>query len=339
MAQKVTIRDLAEAAGVSVTTVSQILNGKGERFSSDTKDRVLKLQKKMGYVPDYNARNLIMGSTQTIGVLVPNLANPFFSMFIKGIQQAAQLHHFVPIIFDANQNQKLQSMYIEELIKRAANGLIIASATLDANDIDRILTRNGIPYLLFDQNDAQIGDRVWVDDYKGGQMAANYLLSRGHRRIALLVGENITHNIQQRIAGFRAGMAKYRLTLSDDMVIQSSMTKLGGYQATADVLAKNATAVFSINDEMAIGLYRGVQERGLKIPDDLSIMGYDDINLANFITPKLTSIHQPAFEMGQVATDLLIERLNNPRLAHQDKQLPLELIVRDSVKMIHSDIQ
>ncbi len=339
MAQKVTIRDLAEAAGVSVTTVSQILNGKGERFSSDTKDRVLKLQKKMGYVPDYNARNLIMGSTQTIGVLVPNLANPFFSMFIKGIQQAAQLHHFVPIIFDANQNQKLQSMYIEELIKRAANGLIIASATLDANDIDRILTRNGIPYLLFDQNDAQIGDRVWVDDYKGGQMAANYLLSRGHRRIALLVGENITHNIQQRIAGFRAGMAKYRLTLSDDMVIQSSMTKLGGYQATADGLAKNATAVFSINDEMAIGLYRGVQERGLKIPDDLSIMGYDDIDLANFITPKLTSIHQPAFEMGQVATDLLIERLNNPRLAHQDKQLPLELIVRDSVKMIHSDIQ
>jgi len=339
VAQKVTIRDLAEAAGVSVTTVSQILNGKGERFSSDTKDRVLKLQKKMGYVPDYNARNLIMGSTQTIGVLVPNLANPFFSMFIKGIQQAAQLHHFVPIIFDANQNQKLQSMYIEELIKRAANGLIIASATLDANDIDRILTRNGIPYLLFDQNDAQIGDRVWVDDYKGGQMAANYLLSRGHRRIALLVGENITHNIQQRIAGFRAGMAKYRLTLSDDMVIQSSMTKLGGYQATADVLAKNATAVFSINDEMAIGLYRGVQERGLKIPDDLSIMGYDDIDLANFITPKLTSIHQPAFEMGQVATDLLIERLNNPRLAHQDKQLPLELIVRDSVKMIHSDIQ
>ncbi len=339
MAQKVTIRDLAEAAGVSVTTVSQILNGKGERFSSDTKDRVLKLQKKMGYVPDYNARNLIMGSTQTIGVLVPNLANPFFSMFIKGIQQAAQLHHFVPIIFDANQNQKLQSMYIEELIKRAANGLIIASATLDANDIDRILTRNGIPYLLFDQNDAQIGDRVWVDDYKGGQMAANYLLAKGHRRIALVVGENITHNIQQRIAGFRAGMAKYRLTLSDDMVIQSSMTKLGGYQATADVLAKNATAVFSINDEMAIGLYRGVQERGLKIPDDLSIMGYDDIDLANFITPKLTSIHQPAFEMGQVATDLLIERLNNPRLAHQDKQLPLELIVRDSVKMIHSDIQ
>ncbi|GAX03583.1 ribose operon repressor [Secundilactobacillus pentosiphilus] len=339
MAQKVTIRDLAEAAGVSVTTVSQILNGKGDRFSNDTRDRVLKLQEKLGYVPDYNARNLIMGSTQTIGVLVPNLANPFFSMFIKGIQQVAQSHHFVPIIFDANQNQKLQSMYLEELIKRAANGLIIASATLDANDIDRILTRNGIPYLLFDQNDAQIGDRVWVDDYKGGQMAANYLLSQGHRRISLLVGQDITHNIQQRISGFRAGMAKYHLTLADEMVVQTSMTKLGGYQATATVLAKKPTAVFCINDEMAIGLYRGVQEQGIKIPDDLSIMGYDDIDLADFVTPKLTTIHQPAFEMGQVATELLIERLNNPRLAHQDKQLPLELITRDSVKLIQSGIQ
>ncbi len=334
MTQKVTIRDLAEAAGVSVTTVSQILNGKGERFSSDTQARVLKLQKKLGYVPDYNARNLIMRSTQTIGVLVPNLANPFFSMFIKGIQQASQNNKFIPIIFDANHNQELQSMYLEELIKRAANGLIIASATLDANDIDRILTRNGIPYLLFDQNDAQIGDRVWVDDYKGGQMAANYLLSAGHRDIALLVGDEITQNIQQRINGFRSVMAKYHLSLTDERVIQNKMTKLGGYQAVDDLIALKPGAIFAINDEMAIGVYRGLQERGYRIPEDVSIMGYDDIDLADFVMPKLTTIHQPAFEMGQVATELLIERIQNPRLAHQDKQLPLELIVRDSVKNV-----
>lgn len=339
MTQKVTIKDLAEAAGVSVTTVSQILNGKGERFSSDTQARVLKLQEQLGYVPDFNARNLIMRSTQTIGVLVPNLANPFFSMFIKGIQSASQTNKFVPIIFDANQNLALQSMYLEELIKRAANGLIIASATLDANDIDRILTRNGIPYLLFDQNDAQVGDRVWVDDYKGGQIAANYLLSMGHRRITLLAGEEITQNMQQRIEGFRAAMATYRLTLPDEMVVQSPMTKLGGYEATQKVLEKRSTAVFSINDEMAIGLYRGLHERGLKIPDDLSIMGYDDIDLANFIAPKLTTVHQPAFEMGELATELLIERIKNPRLAHQDRQLPLELIKRQSVLKLPDDIQ
>ncbi|WP_056948131.1 ribose utilization transcriptional repressor RbsR [Secundilactobacillus odoratitofui] len=332
MTQKVTIRDLAEAAGVSVTTVSQILNGKGERFSSDTQARVLKLQEKLGYVPDYNARNLIMRSTQTIGVLVPNLANPFFSMFIKGIQLASQDNKFIPIIFDANQNQALQNMYLEELIKRAANGLIIASATLDANDIDRILTRNGIPYLLFDQNDAQIGDRVWVDDYKGGQIAANYLLAAGHRKLTLLVPDDITQNIRQRIKGFESVMTKYRLAFSEEMMIKTPMTKLGGYQAVDQLIAKQSTAVFCINDEMAIGVYRGLQERGLRVPDDISVMGYDDIDLANFVAPKLTTIHQPAFEMGQVATELLIERIQNPRLPHQDKQLPLELVVRDSVK-------
>lgn len=332
MTQKVTIRDLAEAAGVSVTTVSQILNGKGQRFSSDTQAKVLALQEKLGYVPDYNARNLIMRSTQTIGVLIPNLANPFFSMFIKGIQQASQSNQFIPIIFDANQNLELQNMYLEELIKRAANGLIIASATLNANDIDRILTRNGIPYLLFDQNDAQVGDRVWVDDYKGGQMAANYLVSEGHQRIALLVPEEMTQNIQQRIDGFRSVLAQHHLSLPDSMVVPSSMTKLGGYQATDKLLKLAPSAVFSINDEMAIGVYRGMQERGLTVPEDLSIIGYDDIDLATFVTPKLTTIHQPAFEMGQVATELLIERINNPRLQHQDKQLPLELVVRDSVR-------
>ncbi|KRK49524.1 ribose operon repressor [Secundilactobacillus kimchicus JCM 15530] len=334
MTRKVTIRDLAEAAGVSVTTVSQILNGKGDRFSSDTRARVQNLQEQLGYVPDYNARNLIMRSTQTIGVLIPNLANPFFSMFIKGIQKAAQAHQFVPIIFDANHNLELQDLYLEELIKRAANGLIIASATLDANDIDRILTRNGIPYLLFDQNDAQVGDRVWVDDYKGGQMAANYLLQSGHRRIALLIGENPTKNIQQRISGFRSVMRQYQLNLADDMIIETEMTKLGGYQAVDKLLAKAPTAVFTINDEMAVGLYRGLTERGLKIPQNLSIMGYDDIDLAQFVAPKLTTIRQPAFEMGRVATELLIERINDPRLDHQDRQLPLELIERDSVQTI-----
>lgn len=334
MTRKVTIRDLAEEAGVSVTTVSQILNGKGDRFSSDTRARVEKLQEQLGYVPDYNARNLIMRSTQTIGVLVPNLANPFFSMFIKGIQQSAQENKFIPIIFDANHNLELQDMYLEELIKRAANGLIIASATLDANDIDRILTRNGIPYLLFDQNDAQIGDRVWVDDYKGGQMAANYLFSKGHRRIALLIGKNPTQNIQQRIRGFRSVMRKHQLDLKDDMIIETEMTKMGGYKAVDAVLAKKPTGLFAINDEMAIGVYRGLSERGLKVPDDLSVMGYDDIDLAQFVTPKLTTVHQPAFDMGRVATNLLIERINDSRLDHQDRQLPLELIERESVQSI-----
>ncbi|WP_369404657.1 LacI family DNA-binding transcriptional regulator [Secundilactobacillus odoratitofui] len=253
-------------------------------------------------------------------------------MFIKGIQLASQDNKFIPIIFDANQNQALQNMYLEELIKRAANGLIIASATLDANDIDRILTRNGIPYLLFDQNDAQIGDRVWVDDYKGGQIAANYLLAAGHRKLTLLVPDDITQNIRQRIKGFESVMTKYRLAFSEEMMIKTPMTKLGGYQAVDQLIAKQSTAVFCINDEMAIGVYRGLQERGLRVPDDISVMGYDDIDLANFVAPKLTTIHQPAFEMGQVATELLIERIQNPRLPHQDKQLPLELVVRDSVK-------
>jgi Transcriptional regulators len=163
MTRKVTIRDLAEAAGVSVTTVSQILNGKGERFSPDTRRRVHQLQEKMGYVPDFNARNLIMKSAQTIGVLVPNLGNPFFSMFIKGVQSASRQHQFIPLIFGANHDEELEGYYLQELIKRAVDGLIIASASITGETIDNILKKNGIPYLLIDQNGGPSLDRIRIE--------------------------------------------------------------------------------------------------------------------------------------------------------------------------------
>ncbi|WP_204121491.1 MULTISPECIES: ribose utilization transcriptional repressor RbsR [Levilactobacillus] len=330
MTRKVTIRDLAEAAGVSVTTVSQILNGKGERFSLDTRRRVHQLQEEMGYVPDFNARNLIMKSAQTIGVLVPNLGNPFFSMFVRGVQETSRERHFIPLIFGANHDEKLESYYLEELIKRAVDGLIIASASITAEAIDNILKKNGIPYLLIDQNGGPSVDRVRINDEQGGQLAADHLLALGHEKIAVVMPDDPTQNLQIRLAGFKRRLAEHHVDLPENAIVHSAMTKLGGYQATAAVLAQHPTAVFAINDETALGLMRGLHEQGLSVPNDISVLGYDDIDLDEYVVPKLTTIHQPVVTMGQQATGLLINRIKDQRQAAQLVDLPVDLRERES---------
>lgn len=337
MTRKVTIRDLAEAAGVSVTTVSQILNGKGERFSLDTRRRVHQLQEEMGYVPDFNARNLIMKSAQTIGVLVPNLGNPFFSMFIKGVQSASRQRQFIPLIFGANHDEKLESYYLQELIKRAVDGLIIASASITGEAIDNILKKNGIPYLLIDQNGGPSMDGVRIDDDRGGQLAAQHLLAFGHRRIAVVMPQNATQNLRIRLAGFRQALAQAQVTLTDSDIILSPMTKLGGYQATTAVLKRHPTAVFAINDETALGLMRGFHEQGIRVPQDISVLGYDDIDLDEYVVPRLSSVHQPVVTMGEQATELLINRIHNRRQAAQVVALPVDFRQRESTGPVKPD--
>lgn len=331
MRKKTTIRDLAQAADVSVTTVSQILNGKGERFSSATQQHVLKLQKQLNYVPDFNARNLIMKSSQTIGVLVPNIGNPFFSTFIKGIQETARELQYIPLIFGANRDEKIENYYLEKMIERATGGLIIASASITIATIDSILKKNGIPYLLMDQNPIVEGDRVQTNDFSGGELAAQHLLDLGHKHFAVTIPNNPTANLLGRLNGFRYAIERAGLVFSQAVtVIYSPMTKAGGYLATQDVLKSSATGVFAINDEMAIGLYRGMMQNNVRIPTDISIMGYDNIDLDEYVTPKLTTVQQPILAMGEMATRLLVNRIKKPMMTPQKVDLPVSLVVRQS---------
>lgn len=327
MAKKATIRDLANAANVSVTTVSQILNGKGQRFSNETRQKVLTLQQELNYVPDFNARNLIMKSSKTIGVLVPNIGNPFFSTFIKGIQKKSRKLKFTPFVFSANHDEKLETYYLKQLVERATDGLIIASASITDDALDQILKRNRIPYLLLDQNTIVDGDRIETDDINGGRIAADHLLSLGHQHFTMVMPSEPTNNLVRRLQGFQERLKEDGKQVS---VIYSPMTKQGGYEATDEVLATDATAIFAINDEMAIGLYRGLREKDLRVPQDLSIMGYDDIDLDEYVQPKLTTVHQPIMQMGEQATDLLVDRIQHPNAEVKTIHLPVNLVIRDS---------
>ncbi|MEE8824841.1 MAG: LacI family DNA-binding transcriptional regulator [Lentilactobacillus sunkii] len=334
MTKKVTITDLAARAKVSVTTVSQILNGKAARFSSKTVEKVKQLQQEMGYVPDFNAQSLIRKSGRTIGVLVPNINNPFFSQFLRGIEAETIKQDYVPLIFGSNNSEEQETHYLFESVRRAADGMIIASAVSDINYIDNILNQNGIPYILIDQAPVVKGDRVEANNQKGGQLLADYLIKKGHTKVVVVGAEKPTLNLQERLQGFADVYQKNGTPITDDQIITTEMTKKGGYAATAAVLAMKPTAIFAINDEVAIGLYRGIEEAGLKIPDDISIVGYDDIDLSAYIFPKLTTVHQPAFEMGSSAAQLIIKRIEDHKEPLQQVSLPVSLIDRDSVRSI-----
>ena len=333
MAKKITIRDLASAAGVSVTTVSQILNGKGNRFSKATQEKVLHLRDELGYVPDFNARNLILRSSKTIGVLVPNLNNPFFSTFIHGVDTTARKKGFIALVFGANHEEDLERFYLRQLMERSVDGFIIASASITAKTIDDLLKPWHSPYVLFDQNGNRAGDRLEVDDYAGGKKAAEYLVKMGHRKIVMLHPKEPTINVNNRLKGFTDGLHDAGIDFDPDRdIVSAKLTKAGGYEQTDAVLAKHPTVVFSANDEMAIGLMRGLHERGLKVPDDISVMGYDNIDFDEYVTPKLTTIEQPMHQIGEEATNMLIKRVQNPDMELQTVHLPVKLVTRDSVK-------
>lgn len=334
MTKKVTITDLAARAKVSVTTVSQILNGKAARFSSKTVEKVKQLQKEMGYVPDFNAQSLIRKSGRTIGVLVPNINNPFFSRFLGGIEAEAIKQDYVPLIFGSNNSQAQETHYLFESVRRAADGMIIASAVSDISYIDNILNQNGIPYILIDQAPVVKGDRVEANNQEGGQLLADYLIKKGHTNITVVGADRPTLNLQERLKGFAEVYKKNGTPIPDDHIIMTEMTKKGGYEATSAALATKPTAIFAINDEVAIGLYRGIEEAGLKIPDDISVVGYDDIDLGAYIYPKLTTVHQPAFNMGSSAAQLIIKRIEDHEEPIQQVSLPVSLIDRDSVRSI-----
>ena len=280
MGKKVTIRDIAKMAGVSVTTVSQVLNGKGKRFSKSTRERIIKLRDQYQYVPDFHARSLIMKENiNTIGVLVPNVSEPFFGTFVEGVQQVARQEKLIPLIFSANRDPKLEKQYLEQMVERSIDGLIIASARMTTEMINQALINRDIPYILFDRNYDQEGARVQTDDYHGGQLAAKHLVELGHQRCLYLGVTNITENFKQRLAGFTSVLQAHGRHFDEASdVLRADLSRRGGYQAAQAVVDSGATAVFAANDDMAIGLLRGLRELKIRVPEDISVVGYDDTN-------------------------------------------------------------
>lgn len=323
--KKVTIKDVAKASEVSIATVSQILNGNSKNFSPKTVAKVLKVKEELNYVPDYFARRMVMKKSKTIGVMVPDIANPFFSTLVRGIEDVLYQENFITMLCNANEDNRKENIVLEELSRRGVDGFIIASSAISNEDIERQLVKKKHPFIILDQKSSEDNsDTIRTDDFFGGQLAASHLKELGHSKVAVVLPEKATKNILKRLEGFQT---IYKSNLS---VIYAPLTKEGGRQATRDLVKTDVTGIFAINDEIAFGLYLGFRELKKAIPDDYSIIGYDNVDMCEYVTPPLTTIAQPIYELGQQTAELLLERIKDPEKERVNKKLPVNIINRFS---------
>lgn len=329
--KKITIKDVAKQSGVSIATVSQILNGNDDKFSPKTVEKVIAAKKALNYEPDYFARRMIVKKSKTIGVLVPDITNPFFGTLLSGIEKILYRENFVTILCNADSDDQRESAYLEELSRRGVDGFIIASSAISNEAINQNLRQKNRPFIVLDQKKAEgFSDAVLSDDFTGGKIAAQHLKDLGHQQVAVVLPKTATENIQTRLAGFRS---IYGTNLE---VIDASLSKIGGQAAVPKVLSSKVTGIFAINDEIAFGLYYGLKEAGKKIPDDYSIVGYDNIDMAAYVTPELTTVAQPVLKIGETAAQLLLERIAHSDKAWDEIMLPVQLKIRKSTAPLKS---
>jgi LacI family transcriptional regulator len=334
----VTIKDIALHAGVSITTVSHVVNG--TRFVSETaRVRVNDAITELKYVPSALARSLKNNRTHTIGMMIPNCSNPFFAELIRGIEDTCFAADFNVILCNSDDDANKQRKYIRVLTEKQVDGLIIFSSGGDT-ELSQLLREIEMPRILLDREVEQVNaDLVEVDHEAGAWIATRHLIDLGHKRIACITGPLDLAPARQRLNGYRRAIAEAGLPVTPMWEIDGGFTSEMGYSAMQRllVLSQKPSAVFASNDLMAIGAICAGTAHGLRVPEDISVVGFDDIALAAYSSPPLTTVVQPKHQLGAMAASFLIERIAQPDRPLRREILQPKLSLRKSTMAYPED--
>jgi DNA-binding LacI/PurR family transcriptional regulator len=335
MSRRPTIKDIATLAGVTPTTVSLALNG-NPRISIETRDRISKIAKQLRYVPNYMARGLVGSQSKTLGLVITSMLNPFYPELSKGIEDKALELGYTVILCSTTHDHGLQGRYIDLLRSRGVDGVVFASVEVNDPDIKPLLD-DGFPFVLVNR---KLGNRrldrktdwVVLDNFAGGYMAMQHLLRLGHRRIAVITGPMTVSTALERTKGARQAMVDAGLPLDPALVVQCDFSTERAYEETRKLLARPSrpTAMFSQTDHMALGVREAVYEAGLRIPEDVALVGFDNIAAGALHGVELTTISQKIYEMGTMAIDLLCKRIGKPSAPTSQVVLEPEIVIRRS---------
>jgi LacI family transcriptional regulator len=329
----ITIKDVAKKTGVSITTVSQILNGKGQRFSEKTREKVLSAAEELNYKANYFAQNMVTKQTQTIGVIIPDITNIFYSDMIKGIEDYLYENGFMVLLCNSTDDEERESLYLNQLVHRSVDGFIIASSTISDEMIFDLLKKNNKPYILLDRKrEENESDNIIVDDMEGGYIATEHLINLGHHNIGVITSSSLDVNVHNRFLGYKQCMEEHHVQMKEEWIVREELSMSGGYEAAKKLLRKDVSAIFATSDQLAIGVYRAANEAGVRISGDLSLIGYDDIELASYMSPPMTTIHQPIYDIGKLAAKTLLHRIMNPEEPIINHVVKTKLVVRDSTR-------
>lgn len=336
---KTTIKMIAQEAQVSIATVSMVLNKKDARISDKTRQKVLAVATALEYRPNVIARSLVTSETRTVGLLIPDVANPFFAQIARWVECALRRENYNLFLCNSGNDKAREQAYLCELMSRSIDGLIVSSVNGDAFlDLQRGGARS-IPTVAIDR----LPDRseifsVLVADEAGGALAAREFLRAGHRRMACLCGPLAYGNIRARVQGFRQTLAEANVTLPAALCVETELTIEGGYAAAKRLCRAwgrtPVTGVFCANDLTAFGAYKAFAEAGLSIPEDLSVIGFDNIEFSQYLRPALTTIAQPIRAIGEKAVSMLLRLMQGEAPQLVRCVFPVELIARESVRQL-----
>lgn len=333
---RTTITEIANELGISPSTVSRALNNH-PAISKKTKKKVVRLAKKLNYQPNLLALNLLKNKTNTIGVIVPEITSYFFSSVINGIQDLVNPLGVNMIIGQSNESYEEEKNLVQTFASIRVDGFLISPSS-ETKKIDhlRILTENNIPLVIFDRDCEGIEvDKVFVDEYKGAFQAVEYLIQTGCRRIAHIAGQQSLSTARHRLKAYKDALTKNNIPVLDEYIVESKgFAPEHGIDPTKKLLALSnpPDAIFAINDGVAIGAMYVIKDAGIKIPEEISVIGFDDDPHSSYFKPSLSTVWQPTYEMGMLSARILMKRIStaNDLSKIRVESLFPELVVRGS---------
>jgi LacI family transcriptional regulator len=332
---KLTINDIAKLAGVSKGAVSYVLNNK-PGVSEEVREKILRIIEEYGYKPNKLSQALAGKRTNFIALVIPDISDVFYAKIIKGVEKTLSKHGYFLNLYSTHANPEKEHQVFDFLNMGIVDGVIVMAYHINESFIKKIIDTK-IPFVFIDY--PYDNDRVYsiiVDNEEGGFKATEYLISLGHRKIAFIHGSKEAWDSELRFRGYLKALEKYDIPFNEKLVSRGDFTKEGGYKAVKDLLNSHErfTAIFSANDHMAFGAIKALKEEGLRVPEDVSVIGFDNIEASALSNPPLTTIMQPTYQLGEVSVKILIKLLSGETLDQKKYLLKTQLIERKSCSKI-----
>jgi len=327
----ITLRDVAKTAGVSISTVSRVVRGK-DIVHPETKRKVMKAVKKLNYYPNTTARAMVKKQTNTIGLIISDISNPFYPPLLRGVENTINKFGYSLILCNTDENAEKEKQYLKVMLEKRVDGLIVSLASpANARFLKEFEKRN-IPIVCIDRKPENMEvDTVCVDNVQGAFMAVEHLLKIGHRRIGMVSGIRGITTTEGRVEGYLKALKDHGVDKS--LIVEGKSTIEGAIGAIKELLNLDfsSTALFSCNNLITLGIYIGLKKHGKKIPKDIAVVGFDDLDWAEALYPPPTVVSQPTYAIGATAAQILIQRtLKEGPKNRQNIVLKTELIVRES---------
>ena len=327
--KKPNLRILASKAGVSVNTASRAINGKPD-INPLTKEKILNIAKEIGYIRNAAAVALRTQKTKTLGVIIADNNNPFYAEVLSGIEAEAKANHYHIILANTRRNYQEEENSIDLLLAKQVDGLLIAPVQEKDEDIHKLIS-SSVPFVIVGRDYENISvDTVSNNELKGGYIATEYLIKKGYRKISFIGGYSYKSSARKRLEGYKQALKDYGISVDDNLISIGDIDMKDGYKSTKNMFDQGIDfqAVFAYNDMMAFGAIKAIKERGLKIPEEIGVVGYDNILFSSLVSPPLTTVNLQKEELGKESVKLLLKKINGHHKKNKKVVLDVDLVIR-----------